>query len=109
MLEELSLLLDAAPGEATYNDYALAVIEDNCLGKRTAANRKLSFQRLTELYGLNAQVVLFRVLRDLWGRHETSRPLLALLLALARDPLLRATATVVHPNAVWPRVRPRKP
>ena len=95
MLDELSLLLDAAPGEATHNDYALAVIEDNCLGKRTAANRRLSFQRLTELYGLNARLVLFRVLRDLWGRHETSRPLLALLLALARDPLLRATATVV--------------
>ena len=95
MLDELSLLLDAVPGEATHKDYADAVIEDNCLGKRTAANRRLSVQRLTELYGLNARLVLFRVLRDLWGRHETSRPLLALLLALARDPLLRATATVV--------------
>ena len=95
MLEELSLLLDAVPSEATYNEYAFAVIEDNCLGKRTVANRTLSFQRLTELYGLNARLVLFRVLRDLWGQHETSRPLFALLLALARDPLLRATATVV--------------
>ena len=95
MLDELSLLLDAAPGEATHNDYALAVIEDNCLGKRTAANRRLSFQRLSELYGLNARLILFRVLRDLWRRHETSRPLLGLLLALARDPLLRATAAVV--------------
>ena len=37
----------------------------------------------------------FRVLRGLWERHESSRPLLALLLALARDPLLRATATAV--------------
>ena len=95
MLDELSHLFDAAPSEATRQDYADAVMEDNCLGKRTAANRKLSFQRLTELYGLNAQLILFRVLRDLWSRHQTSRPLLGLLLALARDPLLRAIATAV--------------
>lgn len=95
MLDELSHLLDAVPGEAFREDYAKAVMEDNCLGKRTAATRKLSLQRLIELYGLDTRVVLFRVLRDLWGRHETSRPLLALLLALARDPLLRATAGAV--------------
>ncbi|MCU7804267.1 MAG: hypothetical protein KZQ96_13800 [Candidatus Thiodiazotropha sp. (ex Lucinoma borealis)] len=40
-------------------------------------------------------MVLFRVLRDFWGRHETSYPLLALLLALARDPLLRATTRAI--------------
>ena len=95
MLEELSNLVGTVPGEATREDYADAVLEDNCLGKRTVATRKLSLQRLTELYGLNTQLILFRVLRDLWGRHETSWPLLGLLLALARDPLLRATATAV--------------
>ena len=95
MLAELSHLLDAAPGDVTREDYAEAVVDGNCLGKRTAANRRLSLQRLTELYGLNAQLILFRVLRDLWIRHETSRPLLSLLLALARDPLLRAIATVI--------------
>ena len=95
MLEELSNLLNAVPGEATRENYADAVLDDNCLGKRTVATRKLSLQRLTELYGLNTQLILFRVLRDLWGRHETSWPLLGLLLALARDPLLRATATAV--------------
>ena len=95
MLDELSHLLGTAPGEASRRDYADAVMDDNCLGKRTAATRKLSFQRLTELYGLDARLLLFRALRDLWGRHESSRPLLALLLALARDPLLRATARAV--------------
>jgi hypothetical protein len=95
MLDELSHLLDSVPGEASREDYADAVMEDNCLGKRTVATRKLSLQRLTELYGLDARMVLFRVLRDFWGRHETSRPLMALLLALARDPLLRATARAV--------------
>jgi hypothetical protein len=95
MLEELSHLLEAVPGDVVREQYADAVMEQNCLGKRTAATRKLSLQRLTELYALEPQVILFRVLRDLWGRNETSRPLLALLLALARDPLLRATATSV--------------
>jgi len=95
MLDELSHLLDAVPGDAVRADYADAVIAHNCLGKRTTATRKLSLQRLTELYALDPRVILFRVLRDLWGRSETCRPLLALLLALARDPLLRATATAV--------------
>ena len=95
MLHELSHLLDAVPGAQVRDDYANAVMVHNCLGKRTAATRKLSLQRLTELYALDPQVILFRVLRDLWARNETSRPLLALLLALARDPLLRATATAV--------------
>ncbi len=95
MFDELSHLLGAVPGEASRKDYAKAVMEENCLGKRTAATRKLSLQRLIELYSLDTRVVLFQVLRDFWGRHEMSRPLLALLLALARDPLLRATARAV--------------
>ena len=95
MLDELSNLLNAVPGQTSRGNYADAVVAHNCLGKRTVATRRLSLQRLTELYALRPQVILFRVLRDLWERNETSRPLLALLLALARDPLLRATATAV--------------
>lgn len=95
MLAELSLLLAAVPGAASRREYAQAVIGENCLGKRTASNRKLSFQRLSELYGLDAQLPLFRVLRGLWRPPEAGRPLLALLLALARDPLLRASARAV--------------
>ena len=95
MLEELQSLLDAVPGHVERSNYRRAVLEDNCLGKRTAANRKLSFQRLSELYGLDPEVPLFRIMRDLWSINRTSRPLLALLLALARDPLLRMTAAPV--------------
>ena len=95
MLDELSHLLDAVPGNAVRDNYADAVTAHNCLGKRTAATRTLSLQRLTELYALDPRVILFRVLRDLWVGNETSRPLLAILLALARDPLLRASATAV--------------
>lgn len=95
MFDELAYLLEAAPGRVSREDYANAVMENNCLGKKTAATRKLSFQRLTELYGLDGGVILFRILRDFWDWHKSSRPLLALLLALARDPLLRATARAV--------------
>lgn len=95
MLDELTQLLDAVPGEARRQDYADGVTHDNCLGKRTAATRQLSLQRLTELYGLDIRLLLFRALRNFWGQHASSRPLLALLLALVRDPLLRATAGAV--------------
>ena len=72
-------------------------MEENCLGKRTTANRKHSLQHLVELYALDPRVILFRILKDLWSGHESSRPLMAMLLALARDPLLRSTAlAVIH-------------
>ena len=95
MLDELTHLLDAVPSDAFRGDCAEAVVAGNCLGKRTAATRKASFQRLTELYGLDMHLILFRALRHLWDRDEDARPTLALLLALARDPLLRASATSV--------------
>lgn len=93
MLDELSHLLDAVPGDASREDYADAITVGNCLGKRTVANRKISLQHLRELYALDPHVVLFHVLRELWGRDRPSRALLALLLALARDPLFRVTAS----------------
>lgn len=92
MLEELTALMrDAAPS-ATRAEYRLLIIEQNCLGKRTAATRKLSDQRLSELYGLDSRIMLFRLMRRFWQADERGRPLLALLLSLARDPLLRMTA-----------------
>jgi len=92
MLAELAMALEAIPDGSERHAYANAIIEDNCLAKATEATRRLSNQRLGELYGLDVQVTLFRVLRKLWAMDEAGRPLLALLAALARDPLLRATA-----------------
>lgn len=95
MLAELSELLETIPGNVARGIYETAIKEDNCLHKRTVATRKLTFQRLKELYSLDGTVLVFRLLRDLWQRNETSRPQLALLVALARDPLLRTTAPVI--------------
>jgi hypothetical protein len=92
MLDELSTLLDSVPPGAGRADYLTAIIEHNALGKQTAATRKLTAQRLTELYVLDPNVALFRVLRRFWRDDAAGRPLLALLCSLARDPLLRATA-----------------
>jgi len=92
MLEEFQTLLKACQPESTRAAYRDAVVNHNCLGKRTVATRRLTDQRLSELYALDPSVLLFRVMRRLWQAEDRGRPLLALLLALARDPLLRITA-----------------
>lgn len=95
MFHELAQLLAALPSSAPFPDYQRAAIEENVLGKRTSSTRCLTIQRLHELYGLDPSVTLFRVLRSLWDSAAAGHPLLALLCALARDPLLRATADPV--------------
>lgn len=95
MLAEVTDLLRAVPGRADRRDYAQAIVEENALGKETVATRRLTNQRLGELYGLDPRIPLFRVLRRLWPTDEAGRPLLAMLSALARDPLLRSTAPAV--------------
>jgi len=95
MLEELSTVLHQRPASSRRADYAKAIVEDNCLGKHTASTRKLSLQRLSELYALDPSVPLFRLLRVFWDADEKAHDQLALLTALCRDPLLRATASVV--------------
>jgi len=95
MLDELQTLLAHCQPEASPDDYTTAVIENNCLGKRTSATRKLSLQRLSELYALDANVLLFRNMRHFWYADRSGQTILALLLALARDPLLRVTAPPV--------------
>lgn len=95
MLEELSTLLSGIAPDAPRTDYAVAITQDNRLGKPTAATRAATNQRLGELYALDPAVPVFRVFRRLWDADPRGRPLLALLLALARDPLLAATAVYI--------------
>ncbi len=95
MLEELSHVLAATGPDARRLDYAAAIIDGNCLSKPTASTRRLSNQRLGELYGLDPAIPLFRVLRRLWDFQAEGRPLLALMAAIARDPLLAATCPAI--------------
>jgi hypothetical protein len=78
-------------------DALLKAVPEHSLRKATTATRRLTLQRLTELYGLDPTVPIFRVLRRLWDAEPSSGPLLALLAALARDPLLLATAQIILP------------
>ena len=73
---------------------------DNLLGKRTVATREKSLRHLRELYALRASVPLFGALRLLWRDDPTSRPLLALMCAAARDPLVRCGVELVHGTAI---------
>jgi len=95
MLDEMRSVLTNCRPNATRNEYLSAIHEDNCLGKHTVATRRLSGQRLSELYALDPEVPLFRVMRRCWYADRNGQPLLAVLLALARDPLLRVTAPSV--------------
>jgi hypothetical protein len=100
MFSELQSLLEAVPGSRDRRDYEHSVLEDNCLGKQTLSTRTLSLQRLSELYALDPSVPLFRIMLSLWEINKESRPQLALLLALARDPLLRLSAAPIINTAV---------
>ena len=95
MLAELADVLAAVPASASRADYAAAIVQDNAVGKSTVSNRRLTYRRLHELYGLDPALPIFRVLRRLWDVDLPSRPLVALLCALGRDPLLRLTAPTV--------------
>lgn len=96
MLGDLATLLGALPESASPEDYRHAVVEENALGKRTASTRTHSFRRLSELYALDPEVSVFRVLRRLWDADDgPGRPLLGMLCALARDPILRMTSRPV--------------
>lgn len=91
MFAELEQILTLVPRNAGRETYSKAIIDDNVTGKRTASTRVLTNQRLGELFALDPQVPLFRVMRRYWDSAGAGRRLLALLCALARDPLLRAT------------------
>lgn len=95
MFLELFDLLKFTTPTAGSSEYRSAIVEDNLLGKRTLATRKLTAQRLSELYGLDPSVPIFRVFRRLWDADHAGRPLLAFLVAYARDPLLRHTTDAV--------------
>lgn len=95
MLDELSAVVAATPETASREDYTAAIVEGNMLGKATKATRRLTNQRLSELYALDPDTPIFRVLRRLWAIGEAGRPLLALQCSIARDPLLAATVSPV--------------
>ncbi len=107
MLAELTLLLNASENDANFAALRTLVVEDNVLLKSTGSSRTEALGRLRSLYGLDTGLVVWRVLRELWTVNEDDRPLLALLCALGRDGLLRATAQTVAEQPLGATVTPQ--
>ena len=95
MLDDLQHVLNATPPDTRYEGYRVAIMGDNVLGKGTASTRLWSWKKLRELYGLNTDLAVFRCFRRLWDGDSAGRPVLAILCACARDPLLRMSAATI--------------
>lgn len=95
MLADLTAVLAAVPSDAPHEHYRYAIQNDNVLGKKTASTRHWAYKKLRELYALDPSMPVFRELRARWEAGGDGRPLLALLAALARDSLLRASVPVL--------------
>jgi hypothetical protein len=102
MLSEIRTFLGAFAGSA---DARSLIIDANVLNKRTTSSRHVTFRHLNALYGIGKMPVIMQALASLWQRDLQGRPLLALLCALARDPLLRDTAKPVLDTPVGIPVR----
>jgi hypothetical protein len=102
MLHEISIFLDSFADSAEARSL---IIDANVLNKRTASTRLVTFRHLNALYGIGKMPVITKALASLWQRDRQGQPLLALLCALARDPLLRDTAKPVLDTPVGIPVR----
>ncbi len=100
MLPEVRGLLGSCAESATYEDYENAAVTHNAVDKGTHATRRKTFRHLRELYGLRSSWLIFRSLRDLWNFDISAQPMLAVLCACARDPLLRVSANVILDYAI---------
>ena len=96
MLDELEALLDGCARNATYDDYAAAILSDNLLHKATYSTRQKSLRHLRELYALRADVPIFGGLRAIWWEDHESRPQLAVMCTAARDPLVRCSFEAIE-------------
>ncbi|GGC70239.1 hypothetical protein GCM10011504_55060 [Siccirubricoccus deserti] len=101
MLSDLSALLASGHGE----DPTDAVLAENLLAKPSVRARAAALVRLRELYGVGSDAPVGVALRRLWPRDPEGRPILALLCALARDPLLRDGAAAVLDAPLGTQVR----
>ncbi len=90
MLKELSNLLDYVNNDhADLAAYRSAIIEENCLGKKTSSNRRYTAQYLQSLYILDTSEIVYKAFLFYWKRDAASRPMLALLLSYLREVWVR--------------------
>jgi hypothetical protein len=92
MLKELSTLLAA---QRTEENYSTLIVAQNLLGKPSLRARRSALSNLRRLYDLDGETLIGRTFIALWMRDPNSWPLLAVLIALARDPTFRDSADAV--------------
>ena len=90
MLTELDVLLAAGPLDAAARQSL--VMDENILGKGSLAAKQSVLRQISNLYDLGGAGPVATGLVGLWSIDREARPILALLCALARDPLLRDSA-----------------
>lgn len=91
LFPDLVIAMDHLSGGAVRaGDLTEAIVGRNLLGRRSMSARREAAARLQTLYGLDDRFAIFRALRRLWDRDEAARPVLALLVAMARDGILRS-------------------
>ena len=95
MLPELTALLRLAAEHAGLDELRRLAVEDDALHKASAANRLKTFDLLRRLYALDVRVPIFREAMRLQRLFpDEVRPLMGLV-ALAREPLMRACLGMV--------------
>ena len=104
MLAELDAVLAAVPVGSGVADYRDAILQRNVLGKTTDSTRQKSLRHLRELYAIDESTPIFDLLRKLQSIDASSLPLLAVQVAWARDPLLRATTQPIMDASEGERV-----
>lgn len=95
MLAEFSALMEHAEPQASLDGYRRLIVDENVLAKPTVTTRVRTFRNIKPLYGLDPEIPIFRTLAQVWRADPASQPLLALLTAYARDPLLRVGAPAI--------------
>jgi hypothetical protein len=95
MIRELTKVLAASAPSDDATAVREVAITHNAVEKSSAAGRAKTFRHLRELYAMDPQIEVFRALRVAWDDADDERPLLAMMCAMARDPVLRATASVI--------------
>ncbi|WP_299329646.1 hypothetical protein [uncultured Psychrobacter sp.] len=88
MFSELTQLFEGQPVNAKPDDYRDDIEQANVLHKPTSKSRTLTWRHLVDLYGMDTEITLFRIFRQLWEIDASVRPLLACQMALTRDPIL---------------------
>lgn len=91
MLKDLTSLFSTTSPQTPSTGYRTSVIAENVLTKPSASTRGKTYRFLRDRYALDPDVPIFNVLRLFWDRDQVGQPLMALLVAAFRDPILRST------------------